>query len=182
MNEYDLYKRILAPHLSPEDQTCLAENKNTHKAKIIAGKIAYTLYRYDQDEQKELFLPFFNHSHGLKDLLKFCDYILLAERNNKLYVLLIEMKNGSNTDAQKQLEASETFMNFIQDTASRICSTNGYDDFNQKNITTRRIILKPQKSKSLTNLTKSKGGIDWTAQPLICTSDVLPLHQICIPN
>ena len=170
MKEYELYTSLLAPNLKPQNQFFLVESKNKHKAEIIANKITHSLYRYDQEEQKDQFLPFFNHSHILKDLLKFCDYILLAEKNDKLYVLLIEMKSGSNTDAPKQLEAT--------DTADRISSANGYV-FDRKKIATRKIILKPPIAKLQTNIKKSRGRIDWSAQSFTCESYFLPLSEIC---
>ncbi len=178
MKEYELYTSLLAPNLKPQNQFFLVESKNKHKAEIIANKITHSLYRYDQEEQKDQFLPFFNHSHILKDLLKFCDYILLAEKNDKLYVLLIEMKSGSNTDAPKQLEATDTFMRYIQDTADRISSANGYV-FDRKKIATRKIILKPPIAKLQTNIKKSRGRIDWSAQSFTCESYFLPLSEIC---
>ena len=56
MSEYELYTRILAPWLKPENQDLLIEKteRKDHIARVITDnkKIFHTLYRYDQKEQK----------------------------------------------------------------------------------------------------------------------------------
>lgn len=194
MSEYELYTRILAPRLKPEVQNVLIEKtkKKIHKASVIPDKKTnYALYRYDQKEQGDLFFPFFNNTHDgekekaacptPKDLLKFCDYILLAERSDVLYVLLIELKSGDNGDAYKQLDASETFMEYVKYTAIRISESNDYQNFDSQNIKVRKIVLKPApKTRPLTNLAKSKvPQVDLNASPIYFSSDCLPLYLFC---
>lgn len=194
MSEYELYNRILASRLKPNNQTALIEKteKGIHKAEIISDKkTTYTLYRYDQKEQGDLFFPFFNNTHdggrdgagchAPTDLLKFCDYILLAEKNNMLYVLLLELKSGENGDAYKQLDASATFMDYIKATAIRIAEANGYSYFNANNIKVRTIVLKPApKTRPLTNIAKSKQTrLELNASPIYYLSDSLPLYLFC---
>lgn len=195
MSEYELYTRILAPWLKPDNQDILIEKtrKTDHTAKVVPDKkTSHTLYRYDQKEQKEKFFPFFNNTHDgedgkaeiptPQDLLKFCDYILLAERNNVLYVLLLELKSGANNgDACKQLDATEVFMEFVKNTAKRISEANDYLDFDTKNIKVRKIVLKPAtKPKPLTNLAKSTASqVDVNNSPIYYSSDILPLNLFC---
>lgn len=194
MSEYELYTRILAPWLKPEKQDILIEKteRTDHIAKVITGnkKIFYTLYRYDQKEQKEKFLPFFNNTHDgeygeavfhtPEDLLRFCDYILLAEKNSVLYVLLLELKSGKNGDAHKQLDATEVFMEFVKNTAKRISEVNGYRGFDTQNIKIRKIVLKPTpKSKPSTNKGKAP-QVDLNNSPIYFPSDILPLYKFCI--
>lgn len=193
MYEYDLITRILAPWLKPTNQAVLIENteKGTHKADIVSDKkTAYTLYRYDQGEHGQLFFPFFNNTHDgergeadcptPKELLKFCDYILLAEKNHVLYVLLLELKSGLNGDAYKQLDASATFMEYVKHTAVRISVVNGYSSFNTQNIKIKQIILKPQpKVRPCTQKAKTFSNWDLDASPICINSDTLPLYKFC---
>jgi len=190
MSEYELYTRILAPRLQPKNQTVLLEEteNGVHKADIVpCKKIVYTLYRYDQKEQGPLFFPFFNNTHEGENgpvkcsapdgLLKFCDYILLAEKNKILYVLLLEMKSGGNGDAYKQLDSSAVFMEYVKNTAVRISVANDYLNFTARNVKVRKVVLKPTpKVRPLTNTAKSKTqNIDLNASPIYFPSDTLPL-------
>ena len=194
MSEYELYTRILAPRLRPETQDVLIEKteKKTHRATIDPGrKTFFSLYRYDQKEQGNLFFPFFNNTHdgerGKAEfpapdvLLKFCDYILLAEKKGKLYILLVELKSGNNGDAVSQLEASATFMDFIKSTALRIAESNEYENFDAGSITVRKIVMKPAPNvRPMTNLSKSKGQqVDVNAPIIYFQSDTLPLDMFC---
>lgn len=194
MSEYELYNRIFAPKLKHEMQSALIEKmeKKTHWAEIVSDKkTTYTVYRYDQKEQGELFFPFFNNTHNgehgaaecpaPEDLLKFCDYILLAERKGVLYVLLIEMKSGANGDAGKQLDATETFMEFIKASAARVSEANGYAHFDADNVKIRKIVLKPApKARPMTNVSKSKqNDVDVNASPIYFQRDQLPLYLFC---
>ena len=194
MSEYELYNRILAPWLVTENQSILIEKteRKIHKADIVPDKkTAYTLYRYDQKEHGELFFPFFNNTHDGDfgqaecpvpiDLLKFCDYILLAEKNYVLFVLLLELKSGNNGDAYKQLDASETFMEYIKNTAVRISEANGYLDFDPKRVKVRKIVLKPAPhTRPLTNTAKSNAPqVDLNASPIYYSSDTMPLGLFC---
>ena len=194
MSEYDLYTSILAPRFLCENQTLLSEKteKGKHEARIITQRIDYSIYRYDQTEHGDLFLPFFNNTHdgergkaavpAPSDLLKFCDYIILAEQNNALYVLLIEMKSGSTGDANRQLDASYLFMEYIKSTAQRISKANGYERFNVTNIKTRKIVLKQvsNRDRPMTNIAKSnRGNIDLRDPIIYFTSETLPLRLFC---
>ena len=194
MNEYELYKRILSPRLMATPKFRLEEAERGQVADIYCSKkIDYELYRYDQIKDKALFFPFFNNQPPaerdnstcpypmLKDLLKFCDYILLAEKDNKLYVLLIELKSGNSYGAKKQLDASETFMEYVKSTANRISEVNGYS-FDSASITTRQIILKPAlKSKSPTNVVKRiRKQLSSTTSPIEVPTNQLNIELFCI--
>ncbi len=186
MNEYDLCTHILSPKLCSCHQMQLIESKpkKPHKASIVRDKVArWTLYRYDQENDPNSFFPFFNNTSGErtspKDLLKFCDYIVFVEKNDRLFILLVEMKSGETGDARKQLEASETFIHFILKTAERIASVNGYREVNIGDVCIRKIILKPQ-PKPVTNKSKSVGTqIDLRADVITFHSQTLPLFQFC---
>ncbi len=192
MNEYELYRRILAPRLIADNQKILIEKKTTkiHKATIIDDSIdSYIIYRYDMDEMKDQFLPFFNKTDAKdgkkieypapQELNSFCDYILLASKGDRLFVILIEMKSGYTDGADLQLKATECFMGFIKDTAERIKNKNGYRDFSANNIVVKRVVLQPvPKSRPSTNKAKSN-KVDFSAHIVKLTSDTFPIHQFC---
>ena len=192
MNEYELYTKIIAPKFKSKNQNILIEKKleKPQKAEIVGtGVDAYTLYRFDLDDGN--FLPFFNNTHigreervehpAPKNLLKFCDYIMLESKGGKTYILLIEMKSGGNYDAGIQLKATETFMEYIKQTALRIKADNGYDSFTPNNIVLKRIILKPYpKAKPMTNAKNRK--IDWNGDPIVCKENIFPVLRICNGN
>ncbi len=196
MNEYYLYLHILAPRLQHKNQTTLTEEnegKIIQNSKIVANGIDdYTVYRYSMKEDVEGFLPFFNNTHdgdrgkaefpAPNELLKFCDYIILVSKQEKLYVILIEMKSGGTGDAAKQLHASEIFMNYIRESAERIKSANDCRDFSSENIHIKRIILKPAKaSRPVTNKAKSKEGkINWNDHIINLPSGTIPLLKLCM--
>lgn len=186
MTEFDLYNRILAAKYKAKRQDRLEEKKCRipQTAKIIDQAVdAYVVYRFDLD--KENFLPFFNNNNegaakAPKKLKAFCDYIILAAIGNKLYVVLVEMKSGLGNGATGQLEATETFMKYIMKTALRIKDINGYGDFDENNIIIRKLILKPQKVRPLTNTAKSKGGkTNLFSDPMMVVENQLPLARLC---
>lgn len=194
MGEYELYTRILSSGIKHKDQKILTEGKAKHRAKICDKNCdSYIVYRYDQEEMDELFFPFFNKSHNdgdtivdnpvPTDLLRFCDYIIIAERNNRLYVILIEMKSGRNAEARKQIDASNAFMQYIKESAKRIAKSNAYYDFDANNIVERSIILKPEKViRPLTSIGKSKNYNQYPdfKQPYATLySNDIPLKEIC---
>ena len=188
MKEYELYNRILSPDLLSSDRNVLIEKKAKHTARIIDDCVdEYAIYRYDMDEQKERFMPFFNKNHQdgqrkvPEGLLKFCDYILLASKDERLYVILIEMKSGKPDEAKKQLDASETFMDYVRESAKRVSKENGCDDFDIDNIYVKKVILKPAPaSRPGTNKAKSKcSKISWDDEYINMPSKTLPLNQLC---
>lgn len=193
MNEFELYTRILAPKYQSAHQGYLIEDKlqepqKVQKADIIDTSVkCHVVYRLDMDEEN--FLPFFNNTHSNaeqsveyptpKFLLAFCDYIILAVVGIKLYVVLVEMKSGDHSKAHLQLQASETFMNFVKQTALRIKAHNEYNEFDEKNIILRKVILKPAlKARPTTNI--AKGGRQcYSSDLIVYEGNVLPLARIC---
>lgn len=193
MNEYDLFTKILSQDFLSSNQHILNEPKqaDTHTCVIVdKGVDHYKAYRYDLDEHD--FLPFFNKDHDDKvvgymspnptptGLRKFCDYILLASVNEKLYVILVEMKSGVNTGANQQLAASKTFIDYVKASAERIKTLCGYDEFDSRNIIIRKVLLKPApKGRPPTNIGKRDTQIDWGADPIELRSLIFPLLKVC---
>ena len=105
----------------------------------------------------------------------------LAVIDNKLYVVLVEMKSGESNAASVQLDASATFMEYVKQTALRIKDNNGYKDFNAQNIIVRKLKLRPApKSRPATNV--AKGNIGLKQNPMSCAGNSLPLARICNPH
>ena len=158
MAEYEQLCRILNNGFLSNSQDVMIEDKGSiHKPQYINIEdgnrtgLARRLYRFDLE--KKDFLPFFNDKNGnIPDgLRKFCDYILLVDYKDKTYILLIELKRGSdNGEADKQLRASECFIEFICQTANRLHKDFNDFDFNHKNITLRKIKIKACKSNKTT--------------------------------
>lgn len=112
---------IKAKYLA-SDRTCVREenidgrgNRFIMERKIESKPgVPFELYRFDSDPEK--LFPYFEGGHNLR---RMCDYVLIAEWNEKYWCLLIELKKGKE-DAREQLEAGEAFMRFILSTAERV--------------------------------------------------------------
>ena len=194
MMEYELFTRMLSQDFLSPDQHKMEEPKQSgaHTCTIVDTGVAhYMAYRYDLEEHD--FLPFFNKDYNDDErdivvenptpsgLLKFCDYILLATVSERLYVILVEMKSGTNAGARLQLAASETFIDYVKASAERIKTLCGYDDFDTRNIILRKVLLKPApKIRPTTNIGKRRNTqIDWGADPIELFQQVFPLRKVC---
>lgn len=162
MNEFNFLKDILHPKYLADDQTLMVEDKDcdhhaAHTVKIVKTKpiTDMSLYRFSLDDED--FLPFFTDSRnkvipGPKGLKKFCDYIILVEKDDKLIIVLVEMKRSKkDPDYKNQLDASQLFMEYVIKSAVRIMNMNGNDDFDERNIVFRKVkIRKPKSNKFIT--------------------------------
>ncbi|MBR6041127.1 MAG: hypothetical protein IKP37_00610 [Paludibacteraceae bacterium] len=187
MREFELYTRILNPTFESASQTCMEEVKADHSVKLITRGISeYRLYRFDLDSSDADFLCFFNKNHsagsgvqGLKDLRCFCDYVLLAQKNDKLYVFIIELKSGKTEGAVEQLRATELFMDYIKETAERIKEVNSYGQFDAKNIITKKVVLKGNGRAFKPGSNPNKGqNIDWKTNLLYLNNNQFPILKI----
>jgi hypothetical protein len=161
MSEYDQLCRILNERFlaSPKDR--MIEKKDSslkpQNVKIDdSGKngLSWTLYKFELDEED--FLPFFNKTNDAPEgLRKFCDYVLLVSCKEKTYVMLIELKRGELGSADKQLNASETFVEYLYTSAERLHKDFNDSVFNRRNIKLLKIKVKERKSKKM----RTKGGI-----------------------
>lgn len=137
------------------------------EVKIISRSISdMKLYQFSgQDKEDAAHIPFFNKigdgdSKPPKGLNKFCDYILLVQHTNGLYVFLLEMKRGTNEGAKMQLEASKCFFDYILRSAERIKKLNGWTDLNTDDIHYRRIEIKADCSNKRTTKHKDIETMD----------------------
>lgn len=189
MQEYELYNRILSSKFLAPNPGQLIEEKCDGKqtANICArGVDAYKLYRYDEEIKD--FLLFFNKPekgctvHDTpKSLRSFCDYILLAEIEGKLYVILIEMKSGSTQKAENQLKASALFMEYIKLSAERISKENDYNQIDIKSIQLRKVLLKPGKHRNTTQPQKYL-AINNVNGVINISSNNFSIRHVCIPD
>ncbi len=193
MIEYDLFTRMLSGDFLSADQQKMDEPKQAgnHTCIIVdKGVDRFKMYRYDLEERD--FLPFFNKEHddnakGYKaenptptGLLKFCDYVLLAEVKEKLYVILVEMKSGSTAGANQQLASSKTFFDYVKASAERIKTMCGCDDFDSNNIVLRKVLLRPAPNpRPTTNIGKRNTQVDWGADPIVLKQQIFPLLKVC---
>jgi hypothetical protein len=112
---------ILDDFFKEDSITKLQELKEKMVIDFVCDKKSYLSFSFDKqlpanDFPKGLF-PFFNR--GEAKVTSFCDYIIFTEENNKLFILLIELKKGgSNTT--KQLEAGKCFSEFLIATLNRV--------------------------------------------------------------
>ena len=157
MSDFEYLKLILnRKYLCVGDNALIMEeNQGTehkpHEVRINIGKLIsqVALYRFDEKEKGD-FMPFFNSSHhepkqrgdAPKDLRKFCDYIILVEKNDTAYIVLIEMKRGNTGGAEQQLAAGYEFLNYVINSGVRIRQINNMPYFSKENIMFRRVFLR----------------------------------------
>ena len=125
-----------------------------------------SLYGFNALEKgtAELF-PFFNQRtvgsgkapHGLTS---FCDYILLVQHVKGLFVFFLEMKRGRHDDADKQIEASSVFFDYIVQSAERVKAENGFQDFDPQQVRYRKIVINNASSNKRITKDKDLEGLD----------------------
>ncbi len=155
MTEYDILCSILNRHFLAQSQDIMIETKGRIKPQRVTidgsgrNNLTWTLYKFEMDDCN--FLPFFANQDGAPEgLCKFCDYVLIVEASLKTYVMLIEMKRGQSNEAEKQLYASETFMNYVFATANRLHKDFDSAQFNSSGVILRKIKLKQNISPKIT--------------------------------
>lgn len=139
------------------------------------------LYRFNNlEEDGKVLFPYFNQRtvepeapHGLNS---FCDYILLVQHVKGLFVFFLEMKRGRHDDADKQIEASSVFFDYIMQSAERIKVENGFQDFDPQQVRYRKIVINNATSNK--RITKDKDIEDLDLNSVIihkCQSEFRPV-------
>lgn len=114
-DNYSTITSVINAKFKVENLDVLEEPKvMTIRVKGCPKDASLTLYRFDPD--KEEIFPFFEKGIGLRSI---CDYVLLADYDDDLYVLLIELKLGK-LNAKEQLNATENLISYIIASALRI--------------------------------------------------------------
>lgn len=121
---------------------------------IRADNIRHLLYSFDKKWGKgEIGLfPFFAKNSGNHIM---CDYILFCERNNKMYVLLVELKRGRKS-VTPQLNAGECFAKFIIDALNRVEDKNYMPVF--RKIAIRNSHIKPKPTTKIKSVSYDEKG------------------------
>ena len=139
------------------------------------------LYRFNNlEEGGKVLFPYFNQRtvepeapHGLNS---FCDYILLVQHVKGLFVFFLEMKRDRHDDADKQIEASTVFFDYIMQSAERIKAENGFQDFDPQQVSYRKIVINNASSNK--RITKDKDIEDLDLNSVIihkCQSEFRPV-------
>lgn len=123
------------------------------------------LYRFNNlEEDGKVLFPYFNQRtvepeapHGLNS---FCDYILLVQHVKGLFVFFLEMKRGRHDDADKQIEASSVFFDYIVQSAERVKAENGFQDFDPQQVRYRKIVINNASSNKRITKDKDLEGLD----------------------
>lgn len=76
--------------------------------RICDGGYNYFIVRLETQNNKAWY-PYFKTGHGLNSI---CDFIIFVESSEEIFVLLVEMKLGSESP-QRQLDYSENFVKFV---------------------------------------------------------------------
>ena len=82
----------------------------------------FILYKFDKNLGKQYKGGLFPFLKKNKNVCKISDYILFAEKNGTLYILIIEMKKGKES-TQPQLKAAYIFTKYIIETVNRVKGT-----------------------------------------------------------
>jgi hypothetical protein len=122
--QIDKIKKILSDKFLASDQTALCEENTDAQGKpfrmnrtiISSSEIEYVLYKFDA--AKTDIFPYFKDK-SIEGLKKICDYVLFAEFGRSVYILLIELKLGTES-AQEQLNATTLFVEYILKNAERV--------------------------------------------------------------
>lgn len=143
LDEY--YRLSERPYTLIEDK---GEELPPHIVEVVCrGKdiTNYAVFRFDLDSMGD-HLPFFNrkkkHGEAPKLLKKFCDYIILVEKQSRVTAILIEMKRGSSAGNGEQLKATKMWMDYVLNSAERIKDKNNKEDFDASLVSFRRVLLK----------------------------------------
>lgn len=164
-------------------EPAVGENKEQRVAvKSASNSISsMKLYRFNNlEEDGKVLFPYFNQRtvepeapHGLNS---FCDYILLVQHVKGLFVFFLEMKRGRHDDADKQIEASTVFFDYIMQSAERIKAENGFQDFDPQQVSYRKIVINNASSNK--RITKDKDLEDLDLNSVIihrCQSEFRPV-------
>lgn len=155
MQEIDYLKWILnSDFLQEEDSalTMVEPSDSLHDEQRVDIKndtrsiLDMKLYCFNTpDKNVNNLFPFFNQRTvepmAPKGLNSFCDYILLVQHIKGLFVFFLEMKRGVTSGAEKQIDASCTFFDFILKSAERIKEENDFPEFDVSQIKYRKLII-----------------------------------------
>ena len=104
---------------------------------------------YKFDRVGRLF-PFFDEKKGF--IHKSSDYIIFNEKENALFVFVVELKSKNPQDAHAQLFASEKFVNFVHSMVEAYCKINKILIVGNDKLAIRHIVLSLKSPRFATNV------------------------------
>lgn len=121
MSKLDYVNNVLDSYFKTETLTRLEEVQAGMRVELVNDGQRFICFTFDKnllrrDYPKGVF-PFFNR--GEAGVTKICDYIIFTEQAGILYVLLIELKKGSE-NVKEQLNAGKCFTDFVISTINRV--------------------------------------------------------------
>lgn len=112
MSKLDHISSVLHNDFLSNERSALEEKSVKMKININSSGCRFILYKYDKKLKKEYKGGLFPFFAKIKGVCCICDYILFAEFNNKLFVLIIELKKGKESTLP-QLKAAKNFVDYI---------------------------------------------------------------------
>jgi len=132
----------------PEGNTFHLEESSTPNYPVtkLRKKGKTLVYKFD----KVRLFPFFNKDK--KPINKSSDYVIFNEKEDTLFVFVVELKSNNPKDAYPQLYASEKFVNFVHSMVEAFCKTNKIPIKGNTELTIRHIVLSLKSPRFATNV------------------------------
>ena len=122
----EVFDSLIDDFFKSSEQKKLVEKQSNMEILIKASNCKYLSYSFDKDmknyKSSNRLLPFFkNRLEGANSM---CDYIIFCEKKcdkeNVLYILIIELKNSEDRKTSTQLLAGHCLANYIMETLKRL--------------------------------------------------------------
>ena len=147
MNTPDIFRAIIANtfHLkiTSDNAVFIREEQADAKCKWVEIKLKNSIcnfcFSFDvprKSGELDPVFPYFNSSEETKGLCSKNDAIIICQKNNQVYVLLIEMKSSEKAKSEPQLKAAKILVNFIVD---RLNNSKNNDKINKQKLEFRCI-------------------------------------------
>ncbi|MFJ1425878.1 hypothetical protein ACILE3_07890 [Capnocytophaga canimorsus] len=125
MNRIEMISNILNDCFKNNTLYRLEEIQANMSIDFVGNPQEYISYSMDKQLNKKDFpkglFPFLNRE--LENVCSMCDYIIFTEKEEKLFILLIELKRGRG-NTTRQLSAGECFAEFVTKTVNRVYNQN----------------------------------------------------------
>lgn len=126
------------------NSSCLEEKTVSMKIDVDTQRCRSIIYQFDKQLPKAYkggLFPFLAKNEGV---CKMCDYIIFAEKNSKIYALVLELKRGKS-QTLPQLNAAECLAKYINLTYNRVHKTN--EKFIVRKISVKEINIRKKRTK-----------------------------------
>lgn len=135
---------LSADYANKKNKDYLLEKEAGMNVPIEPDALTYLSYTFDrkytreEDPKAKGLFPFFQKNKGVHIM---CDYMLFSFYDNKLFILLVELKHGKD-NTREQLNAGICFAKFIIHTLNRVEKLNLVPEIRQITIRNKHIIKK----------------------------------------